>query len=196
MHSAAGHRPNPPGRPVRLRCFHWVVNICCNNRRGVCLPACRYPSHSRARPGELPIRFPGDRLSDFAMLTKWTCCGCAILGCPGVQLPNQAFWRELAGLVRDGVSFVTRGGSFPEGNRSENNAASASGLNAGLLAESSKDQAPRGTATPLHIAAQLGDARGLANLLQVDKRFRPPIDAGDARRYTALHCACAGSRSV
>ena len=113
------------------------------------------------------------------------------------QLPHRTFWRELAGLVRDGVSFIAHGGNVPAGMGGESSGAtSIARLKTGLLAKgsSSKGQATRGTATPLHIAAQLGDARGLQNLLQGDKRFRPPMDAGDARRYTALHCACAGMR--
>lgn len=113
------------------------------------------------------------------------------------QLPNRIFWREFVGLVRDGFSFVLNRGSLPVGSNGKPEAASASGLREGLLPQQSNtDQASRGRATPLHIAAQLGDARGLENLLQGDKRFRPPIDAGDAKRYTALHCACAGARAV
>ena len=111
-----------------------------------------------------------------------------------MQLPNQTFWRELAGLVRDGLSFVAHGGNLPESGG--NGEARTPGLKTGLLADGSADQAPRGAATPLHIAAQLGDVQGLNNLLQGDKRFRPPINAGDARRYTALHCASAGARQL
>ena len=36
---------------------------------------------------------------------------------------------------------------------------------------------------------QLGDAQGLAKLLRAGQHA---LDAGDGRRYTAYHCACAG----
>ncbi len=159
--------------------------VCCGGHSlcGLGLHHRRHASCSRARPGG-----PFFSLSEQAILLT--------AGLSRLQLPHRAFWKELAGLVRDGVSFFAHGGNLAAGAGGEKSSAtSVTGLKTGLLAEgSSKDQATRGTATPLHIAAQLGDARGLKNLLQGDTRFRPPIDAGDARRYTALHCACAGMK--
>ena len=114
------------------------------------------------------------------------------------RLPHARFWAELAGLVRDGISFALRGGQGGIASTNGSAGPKAAGAGAGerqgaglseaLLGEA-QQQATRGTPTPLHIAAQLGDAQGLAKLLQAGQHA---LDAGDGRRYTAYHCACAG----
>lgn len=98
----------------------------------------------------------------------------------GGRLPHRAFWGELQGLVKDGVSFVAHGGAAPEGAAVGQGAGSAGGdgqaegLTASLLTGAPRagatapGQAGRGSATPLHIAAQLGDAKGLLRLLEGD----------------------------
>lgn len=220
VRSTGRHRCEPPARAVRLQRRRWMVCRCRHGGGRAGLPVHRHTGRAGAgtrkslshHPHLLPssASHPPSAASTspataHAALQRrvWISRLLAALSTILPQLPHRTFWGELAGLVRDGVSFVAHGGGTSgsaaaggggggSGSGSHGNA----GLKAGLLAQGERpDQAPRGVATPLHIAAQLGDGKGLWNLLQGDKRFRPPIDGGDARRYTALHCACAGGHA-
>ena len=116
---------------------------------------------------------------------------------PGDWLPNHQFWASLYGLVIDGVGLVARGGK-PAG-YAEISAAvdamakeKATSGTAELEVEDptlAKRQATRSAPTSLHSAATVGDVKKLERLLVANGC--PQIDAGDSRRYTAFHVACA-----
>lgn len=116
---------------------------------------------------------------------------------PGDWLPNHQFWASLYGLVIDGVGLVARGGK-PAGYAEISAAVDAMAkekATSGTAEQEVEDptpakrQATRSAPTSLHSAATVGDIKKLERLLKANGC--PQIDAGDSRRYTAFHVACA-----
>jgi hypothetical protein len=120
------------------------------------------------------------------------------------SLPNPEFWASLNGLVYDGCAFVLSGGVTKDAadysdlrnaandvrQRESYGAAADSGADEAAAAPLLGRQATRRPPNSLHTAASLGDEAKLLKLL--GSANCPPIDDGDARRYTPLHVACAG----
>lgn len=120
---------------------------------------------------------------------------------PGDWLPNHQFWTELYGLVIDGIGLVARGGK-PAGYAEISAAVDAMATETATGVEASRSdkkdaedpvpnarQATRSNPTSLHSTATLGDVKKLKKLLTANNPSH--IDAGDSRRYTAFHVACA-----
>jgi len=116
---------------------------------------------------------------------------------PGDWLPNHQFWASLYGLVIDGVGLVARGGK-PAGYAEISAAVDAMAkekATSGTAEQEVEDptpakrQATRSAPTSLHSAATVGDIKKLERVLKANGC--PQIDAGDSRRYTAFHVACA-----
>ena len=106
--------------------------------------------------------------------------------------PHYKLWKELWGLTVDGWWFVRGGG---DGRRSLD-AAEAHSLQSSLLPRTAammppnhSKQACTGPTTRLHQAAATGNAAAVEQILQGDCST---LDAGDKRRFTAFHIACAG----
>ena len=111
------------------------------------------------------------------------------------------------GLVSDGIAFTTQpfrrssGGPVAAG-ASGGGGGGGSGLSSALLGGRSGGVeqrategalASRGDATGLHMAAALGQKAKLQAL--VDGAQPGAIDAGDLKRYTPFHVACAGGHA-
>ena len=128
------------------------------------------------------------------------------LGCGQPWLPHRHFWLELFGLIHDGMTFITRG-TRPQdsvrGGRGADGDSSLAASNTTPLLKGDKvnidiglvtaNMASRGSPTRLHVAAQLGDSKQLRRTLNNRGVGCEDINAGDNRRYTAFHVACAGN---
>ena len=130
-------------------------------------------------------------------------------------LPHRNFWVSLWGLVRDGATFAAhatglrdRHASFASGATAAARSATTGDMTHLLDRQVRRDQgtegqhmtpsqttASRGDPTRLHIAAQLADVVQMRKLLAVDGGHSIDINAGDHRRYTAFHVACAGGHA-
>ena len=125
-----------------------------------------------------------------------------------IQLPHPEFWRNVRGLVVDGIKFSTggsgRGGSIsarlwdsetsaPSASSSgaAGTATSESGAGGGREGTEGANSATRGQPTALHTSCSLGDVKRLQKHLKTEAA-RKHLNAGDKRQYTAFHVACAG----
>ena len=126
----------------------------------------------------------------------------------GGMLPHRPFWRELSGLVVDGVALVTGGGHSRYHTATTAKAHSTGGLASPLLGGGQGSMvgtrtarvASRGAASRLHMAASIGDAVGVRRLLAkaaatTSSSRGELLDGGDKRCYTAFHVACAGGHA-
>ena len=110
------------------------------------------------------------------------------------------------GLVSDGIAFTTQpfrrssggavaaGGGGAGGGGSGLSSALLGGRSGGVEQRATEGAlASRGDATGLHMAAALGQKAKLQAL--VDGAQPGAIDAGDLKRYTPFHVACAGGHA-
>ena len=128
------------------------------------------------------------------------------------EMPNAAFWRETAALVRDGFAFATAsagGGVSSAMSRSRSSYTPVEGQG-GAAAADQQEESPEaeearklrrklekklkpstpGPRTRLIEASIIGRRRTVKELL--GDRDRAELDCGDQRGSTAFHHACAG----
>ena len=116
-------------------------------------------------------------------------------------LPAVKEVKQLAGLVRDGVGFsVALARGQPQATPGPKDVTDKDGPSASLLGGKSggsggapRTKAEQGRPSLLHHAATLGTASKLRGLLaDSGGAAMAALNAGDERRYTAFHIACAG----